>query len=56
MALSFSADGRALAAKRTLAGGRVTRLWYAPSLAEIADADAQQARRAGSETMILKRH
>jgi WD40 repeat protein len=42
MALAFSPDGRALAAKRTWADGEVTRVWYAPSFAEIADAKAKQ--------------
>ena len=40
--LSFSPDGRALAAKRPWADGGVTGLWYAPSFVEIAAAEAQE--------------
>src|SRR4030095_3415057 len=43
--VSFSPDGRALAAERTWSGRHVTRLWYAPSLAEIAVAEAQSGSR-----------
>ncbi|MCL5098764.1 MAG: hypothetical protein M1608_14780, partial [Candidatus Omnitrophica bacterium] len=41
VSLSFSPDGSALAAERTWADGKGTRLWYAPSLAQIADAEAE---------------
>jgi WD40 repeat protein len=40
--LAFSPDGRVLAAERTRSDQDITRLWYAPSLAEIAAAPARQ--------------
>jgi WD40 repeat protein len=40
--LSFSPDGRALAAERTRSDQDITRLWFAPSLDEIAEAEAKE--------------
>jgi WD40 repeat protein len=40
--LAFSPDGRALAARRVDEDGPITWLWYAPTFAEIAEAEAKR--------------